>query len=186
MSRCLQLHYLKLFTFMLKLSHRQFAGYDDKISLGEVQFFFCTKVGDEELPFALISLFTAPDTTLLARSHGTLWSSRYQGEAKLRVIPVKSITPPFRCGVKLTFRVQCHTSSAPMSADIHWMPAGHQNIKLLDHQWPKCPQDICNDMLLVSQVHISLWWQSDNWIIFIFILLYTGCLQTFDDAVQHI
>ena len=76
---------------MLKSSHGQFVGYDDKISLGKIEFFFCTKVGDEELPFALVSLFTAPDATLLARSHGTLWSSRYQGEAELRVIPVKSV-----------------------------------------------------------------------------------------------
>jgi len=76
---------------MLKLSRGQFVGYDDKTSLGEIQFFFCTKTGEEELPFALISLFTAPDATLLAQSHGTLWSCRYQGEAELRVIPAKSI-----------------------------------------------------------------------------------------------
>jgi hypothetical protein len=39
----------------------------------------------------LISLYTAPDVTLLARSHGTLWCSGYQAESELRVIPAKSI-----------------------------------------------------------------------------------------------
>jgi hypothetical protein len=69
----------------------QFKGDTQKLEFGEVQFFFRTKVGDEELSFALISLYTAPDVTLLAHSHGTLWSCEYQAEAELRVIPAKSI-----------------------------------------------------------------------------------------------
>jgi len=39
----------------------------------------------------LVSLYTAPDATLLARSHGTLWCCGYQAESELRVIPAKSI-----------------------------------------------------------------------------------------------
>jgi hypothetical protein len=39
----------------------------------------------------LISLYAAPDATLLARSHGTLWCCEYQGESELRVIPAKAI-----------------------------------------------------------------------------------------------
>jgi hypothetical protein len=46
---------------------------------------------NEEESFALVSLYTAPDATMLTRSHGTLWSCEYQDETALKVIPVKSI-----------------------------------------------------------------------------------------------
>jgi hypothetical protein len=48
-------------------------------------------VGDEELSFALIAPYGPPDTILLRRSHGTLWSIADQPEAELQVIPAKSI-----------------------------------------------------------------------------------------------
>jgi hypothetical protein len=80
-----------LSTSVLILLYLQFKGDTRKPEFGEVQFFFRTKVGDEELSFALISVYTAPDATLLVRSHGTLWSCEYRAEAELRVIPAKSI-----------------------------------------------------------------------------------------------
>ena len=39
----------------------------------------------------MISLYTAPDSTLLARSHRSLWCCGYQAESELRVIRAKSI-----------------------------------------------------------------------------------------------
>jgi hypothetical protein len=64
---------------------------NEKLEFGEVQFFFCIKVGNEEESFPLISHHTAPDVNMLTQSHRTLWSCKYQAETALDVISVNSI-----------------------------------------------------------------------------------------------
>ena len=39
----------------------------------------------------MVSLYSAPDRDLLAKSSNTLWSCRYQGANALRIIDVKDI-----------------------------------------------------------------------------------------------
>ena len=45
----------------------------------------------QEMPLALVSLYSHPDPSLLRLSVNTLWSCEYHGDAALRFINVKSI-----------------------------------------------------------------------------------------------
>ena len=44
------------------------------------------------VPYALVSVWSAPDAELLEKSYGCLWACSYSGESDLRIIPICSIT----------------------------------------------------------------------------------------------
>jgi hypothetical protein len=76
----------------------------DAIRFAEIKFFFAKMYGEETRAFALVSLYSPPNEYLLRFSHSTLVACRYQGEAILEVINVKSILSvvamvPFRYAV---------------------------------------------------------------------------------------
>lgn len=62
------------------------------IAFAEVKFYFqVTTVQWEDITLALVSLYSSPSQQLLDESYNTLVSCLSQGDAGLRVIPVKSI-----------------------------------------------------------------------------------------------
>jgi hypothetical protein len=65
--------------------------HDDAIHFAEVKFYFMKTVGGERRAFALVSEYSPPNEYLLRASNNTLVVCRYNGEANLLVIDVKSI-----------------------------------------------------------------------------------------------
>ena len=61
------------------------------INFTEVRFYFIKTYEGEPETYALVSLYSPPNKFLLKRSHGTLIVCRYQDEAVLVVVNVKSI-----------------------------------------------------------------------------------------------
>ena len=64
---------------------------ENEIRIAEVRFFALIDIGDDEVPVALVSLFSRPDPTLLGLSVNTLWSCEYQGDSALEFIYVECI-----------------------------------------------------------------------------------------------
>ncbi|KAH9992906.1 hypothetical protein BJV77DRAFT_920539, partial [Russula vinacea] len=67
---------------------------NDKVQIAEVRFFVLLRGQedhDREAAFALVSLFSNPDPSLLHLSINTLWSCEYRGDSALRFIEVQSI-----------------------------------------------------------------------------------------------
>lgn len=62
-----------------------------QLRIGEVQFFFQVSVNGKTVTLALVSLFSERDEHLYQKSHRTVWSCRYQGQAGLLVVDTKSI-----------------------------------------------------------------------------------------------
>ncbi len=64
-----------------------------KTEFGEVQYYFKVALQPNlpESTFAMVSIYSAPDTDLLASSCQTLWSCMYQGNDNLKVISIKLI-----------------------------------------------------------------------------------------------
>jgi hypothetical protein len=56
-----------------------------------VQYFFQANIRDCTHTLALVSVYSAPDATLLEASSNTLWVSTYQGNDALLVIDFKAI-----------------------------------------------------------------------------------------------
>ena len=64
--------------------------YEDKEQFVEVYFFYCINVGGGQWrPVALISLYSAPDPTLLKISSDTLLVCQYQGDDSLVLVRVR-------------------------------------------------------------------------------------------------
>ncbi|KAF7314579.1 hypothetical protein MKEN_00931300 [Mycena kentingensis (nom. inval.)] len=63
----------------------------DSEAYAEVQFFFQSDLEDEPKTLALVSVYSAPDTELLAESNKTLWVCKYRGEESLKIIDVRAI-----------------------------------------------------------------------------------------------
>jgi hypothetical protein len=56
-----------------------------------VKFFFQGNINGETVALALVSIYSPPDTDLLAESYGTLYTCKYQGDNCLEVILAKDI-----------------------------------------------------------------------------------------------
>ncbi|KAG6825303.1 hypothetical protein H0H92_004107, partial [Tricholoma furcatifolium] len=65
--------------------------HDNHTHIGEVQFYFRTKIRGQFVTLALISRYSAPDIELLKLSRGTLWSCIYDAEDALQIVDVKSL-----------------------------------------------------------------------------------------------
>ena len=66
--------------------------YEGKERFGEVYFFYRIAIGrDQWMPVALISLYSAPDPSLLEISSNTLLVCRYHGDGKLALVKAQSI-----------------------------------------------------------------------------------------------
>ncbi|KAF7329710.1 hypothetical protein MKEN_00234200 [Mycena kentingensis (nom. inval.)] len=63
----------------------------DSEAYAEVQFFFQSDLEDEPKTLALVSVYSAPDTELLAESNKTLWVCKYRGDESLKIIDVRAI-----------------------------------------------------------------------------------------------
>lgn len=59
--------------------------------MAEVQYYFRLTVNDVKHSLAMVSLYSPPDLELWKESHNTIWSCRYQGQANIRVVEVKSV-----------------------------------------------------------------------------------------------
>lgn len=61
---------------------------------GEVQFFFLNQPEDNISPavaYAVVSIYSCPDQTILKESSQTLWVCLYTGTTNLHLVPAKSI-----------------------------------------------------------------------------------------------
>ena len=66
--------------------------YNNEERFGEVCFFYRIKIGENQWqPVALISLYSAPDPTLLEESSGTLLVCRYHGDQSLALVEAQAV-----------------------------------------------------------------------------------------------
>ena len=66
--------------------------YNNEEHFGEVYFFYRISVGEDDWqPVALVSLYSAPDPTLLKMSSNTLLVCQYHGEDSLVLVEANSI-----------------------------------------------------------------------------------------------
>jgi len=59
--------------------------------IAEVQYFFQAEVQHVTKTFALVSLYSSPNESLLRKSSGALTVCKYKGPSSLKVIPASSI-----------------------------------------------------------------------------------------------
>lgn len=61
------------------------------MEFGEVQYFFCARLGENTFPLAMVSRYTPPDQEILKKSHGVVYLCSYTGKEDLVVISAKQI-----------------------------------------------------------------------------------------------
>jgi len=72
-------------------AHAQILFDQDSIRFGEVRFYFVKEIAGVPRAFALVSLYSSPDASLLQHTYDTLCVCRYRGDGFLAVVDVKSI-----------------------------------------------------------------------------------------------
>jgi len=67
---------------------------DGKVEFGEAQLYFqLVDMNDDDkfIPYALVSIYGAPDEDMLEESSRTLWACAHTGSEGFRIVPVSSI-----------------------------------------------------------------------------------------------
>jgi hypothetical protein len=65
---------------------------EQQLNFGDVQFFFRVSLLGHDVTLVLLSLYLPPDKALYRKSHETLWSCTYRGDAGFVVLDAEKIT----------------------------------------------------------------------------------------------